>query len=193
MHLNCFLWSQTHPWGGRLTRLTVTDAHLQQKKYEVNNPKVSSPEMWLASKLDSETMTETTSRLLRILWVLVYVGMRSADQQYIYRMGLWGGWICTGTRWRWYQAGKPRGWGWHQRQQRREGGEGWYNDNAINGKKCDKEGQEDIGNNHGSLLLLLLPPHISKFILQIDQTLETIHHNLILVLLQGVNKYLQLH
>ena len=66
-------------------RLTVTDAHLQQKKCEVNNPKVSSPEMWLASKLDSGTMTETTARLLRILWVLVYAGMRSADLQCIYR------------------------------------------------------------------------------------------------------------
>ena len=47
--------------GGRHTRLTVTDAHLQQKKYEVNNPKVSSPEMWLASKLDSGTMKEATA------------------------------------------------------------------------------------------------------------------------------------
>ena len=42
-------------------RLTVTDAHLQQNKYEFNNPKVSSPEMLLASKLDSELMTETTA------------------------------------------------------------------------------------------------------------------------------------
>ena len=33
-------------------RPPVTFANLQQKKYEVNNPKVSSPEMWLASKLD---------------------------------------------------------------------------------------------------------------------------------------------
>ena len=33
---------------------------------------------------------------------------------------------------------------------------------------------------------------MNKFIFQIDQTLETIHHNLILVLPQGVNKYLQL-
>ena len=32
---------------GRHKRLIVTDAHLQQKKYEVNNPKVSSPKMWL--------------------------------------------------------------------------------------------------------------------------------------------------
>ena len=78
---------RTPLWGGRHTRLTVTDAHLQQNKYEVNNLKVSSPEMWLASKLDSGTMTETTARLLHILWVLVYAGMRSADQQYIYRMG----------------------------------------------------------------------------------------------------------
>ena len=51
MHLNCFLQSQTPLRGGRHTRLTVTDAHLQQKKYEVNNPKVSSPEMWLAGGL----------------------------------------------------------------------------------------------------------------------------------------------
>ena len=36
-------------------------------------------------------------------------------------------------------------------------------------------------------------PRIFKFIFQIDQTLETIHHNLILVLPHGVNKYLQLH
>ena len=28
-------------------------------------------------------MTETTARLLRILWVLVYAGMRSADQKFI--------------------------------------------------------------------------------------------------------------
>ena len=38
-----------------------------------------------------------------------------------------------------------------------------------------------------------MPPRIFKFIFQIDQTLEIIHHNLILVLPQGVNKYLQLH
>ena len=37
------------------------------------------------------------------------------------------------------------------------------------------------------------PPRIFKFVFQIDQTLETIHHNLILILPQGVNKYLQLH
>ena len=36
-------------------------------------------------------------------------------------------------------------------------------------------------------------PRMFKFIFQIDQTLETINHNLILVLPQGVNKYLQLH
>ena len=29
--------------------------------------------------------------------------------------------------------------------------------NAVNGKKCDKEGQEDVGNKHVSLLLLLIP------------------------------------
>ena len=39
--------------------------------------------MWLASKLDSGTMTEATAWLLRILWVLVYAGMRSADQNCI--------------------------------------------------------------------------------------------------------------
>ena len=83
MHLNCFLQSQTPLWGGRHTRLTVTNAHLQQKKYEVNNPKVSSPEMWLASKLDSWTMTEAAAWILRILWVLVYAGMCSADQKCI--------------------------------------------------------------------------------------------------------------
>ena len=83
MHLNCFLRSQTPLWGGIHTRLTVTDAHLQQKKYEVNNPKVSIPEMWLASKLDSGTMTEATDWLLIIIWVLVYAGMRSADQNCI--------------------------------------------------------------------------------------------------------------
>ena len=83
MHLNCFLQSRTALWGERHTRLTVTNAHLQQKKYEVNNPKVSSPEMWLASKLDSGTMTEATTWLLRILWVLVYAGMHSADQNCI--------------------------------------------------------------------------------------------------------------
>ena len=37
------------------------------------------------------------------------------------------------------------------------------------------------------------PPRIFKFIFQIYQTLETIHRNLILVIPQGVNKYLQLH
>ena len=83
MHIDLFLPSQTPLCGGRHTRLTVTDAHLQQNKYKVNNPKVSSPDMWLASKLDSGTMTETTARLLRILWVLVYAGMRSADQNCI--------------------------------------------------------------------------------------------------------------
>ena len=37
------------------------------------------------------------------------------------------------------------------------------------------------------------PPRIFKFIFQIDQTLETTHHNLILVIPHGVNKCLQLH
>ena len=83
MHLDWFLTSRTPLWGGIHRRLPVTDAHLQQKKYEVNNPKVSSPEMWLASKLDSGTMTEATAWLLRILWVLLYSGMRSADQNCI--------------------------------------------------------------------------------------------------------------
>ena len=27
-------------------------------------------------------------------------------------------------------------------------------------QKCDEERQEDVGNNHGSLLLLLLPPQM---------------------------------
>ena len=40
------------------------------------------------------------------------------------------------------------------------GREGWYNDNAVDCKKCDEEGQEDFGNNHGSLLLLLLTPEM---------------------------------
>ena len=39
-------------------------------------------------------------------------------------------------------------------------GEGWYNDNVIDGKKCDEEGKEHVGNNHGSLLLLLLSPQM---------------------------------
>ena len=83
IHLNCFLQSRTPLWGGRHTRLTVTDAHLQEKKYEVNNPKVSSPEMLPASNLDLGTMTEARDWFLRILWVLVYAGMHSADQNYI--------------------------------------------------------------------------------------------------------------
>ena len=29
-----------------------------------------------------------------------------------------------------------------QRQQQRGEGNGWYNDDAVDGKKCDKEGQE---------------------------------------------------
>ena len=78
-----FMRSRTPLWGGRHRRLPVTDAHLQHKKYEFNNPKVSSPDMWLASKLDSGTMTEATSWLLRILWVLIYAGIRSADQKCI--------------------------------------------------------------------------------------------------------------
>ena len=39
--------------------------------------------MWLASKLNSGTMTEAMDGLLRILWALVYAGMRSADQKCI--------------------------------------------------------------------------------------------------------------
>ena len=39
-------------------------------------------------------------------------------------------------------------------------GEGWYNNGAVDGKKCDEEGKEDVGNNHVSLLLLLLPPQM---------------------------------
>ena len=37
------------------------------------------------------------------------------------------------------------------------------------------------------------PPVFLNLDFQIDQTLETIHYNFILVLSQGVNKYLQLH
>ena len=39
MHLNCFLQSRIPLWGGRHRRLPVTNAHLQQKKYKVKNPK----------------------------------------------------------------------------------------------------------------------------------------------------------
>ena len=39
MQLDWFLPSQTPLWGGRKRRLPVTDAYLQQNKYEVNNPK----------------------------------------------------------------------------------------------------------------------------------------------------------
>ena len=39
--------------------------------------------MWLASKLNSRTMSEATALLLHILWVLVYAGMRTADQNCI--------------------------------------------------------------------------------------------------------------
>ena len=37
-----------------------------------------------------------------------------------------------------------------QRQQQRGEGEGWYNDDAVDGKKYDKEGQEEVGNDNGS-------------------------------------------
>ena len=33
-----------------------------------------------------------------------------------------------------------------QRQQKRGEGEGWYNDDAVGGKKCDEEGQEEASN-----------------------------------------------
>ena len=69
--------------GRKKWRPSVTFTNLQQKKYVVNNPKVSSPEMWLASKLDLGTTTEATAWLLRILRVLVYAGVRSADQNCI--------------------------------------------------------------------------------------------------------------
>ena len=36
-----------------------------------------------------------------------------------------------------------------QRQQQRGGEEGWYNDDAADGKTCDKEGQEEVGNDNG--------------------------------------------
>ena len=29
------------------------------------------------------------------------------------------------------------------------GGEGWYNDGAVYGENCDKEGNEEVGNDHG--------------------------------------------
>ena len=29
------------------------------------------------------------------------------------------------------------------------GGEGWYNDDAVDGKKCDNEGQEEVGKDNG--------------------------------------------
>ena len=28
-------------------------------------------------------------------------------------------------------------------------GEGWYNNDAVDGKKCDEEGQEEAGNDKG--------------------------------------------
>ena len=28
--------------------------------------------------------------------------------------------------------------------------EGWYNDDAVNDKKCNKDGQKEIGNKHGA-------------------------------------------
>ena len=30
----------------------------------------------------------------------------------------------------------------------KEGGEGRYNDCAVDGEKCDEGGQEEVGNNH---------------------------------------------
>ena len=36
-----------------------------------------------------------------------------------------------------------------QLQQQSGGGEGWYNDDAVNGKKYDKEGQEEVVNDNG--------------------------------------------
>ena len=36
-----------------------------------------------------------------------------------------------------------------QRQQQRGEGEEWYNDDAVDGKKCDEEGQEEFGNDNG--------------------------------------------
>ena len=35
-----------------------------------------------------------------------------------------------------------------QIQQQRGGGEGWYNDAPVDGKKCDEEGQEEVGNEN---------------------------------------------
>ena len=37
-----------------------------------------------------------------------------------------------------------------QGQQQRGEGEGWYNDDAVDGKKCDEEGQEKIDNDNGA-------------------------------------------
>ena len=36
-----------------------------------------------------------------------------------------------------------------QRQQQMGEGEGWYNNDAVNGKKCEEEGQEEVGNDNG--------------------------------------------
>ena len=36
-----------------------------------------------------------------------------------------------------------------QRQQQRGEGEGCYNDDAVDGKKCDEEGQEEVGKDNG--------------------------------------------
>ena len=36
-----------------------------------------------------------------------------------------------------------------QRQQQMGEGEGWYNIDAVNGKKCEEEGQEEVGNDNG--------------------------------------------
>ena len=36
-----------------------------------------------------------------------------------------------------------------QRQQQKGEVEGWYNNDAVDGKKCDKEGQKAVGNDNG--------------------------------------------
>ena len=47
------------------------------------------------------------------------------------------------------QYGRPLGQGRRQQQQQRRGGEGWYNDDAINDKNYDEEGQNKIGDYNG--------------------------------------------
>ena len=34
-------------------------------------------------------------------------------------------------------------------KKRRRGGEGYYNDDAVNGEKCDVDGQKEVGDDHG--------------------------------------------